>query len=550
MIICCAGCDKPILDKFLLTVLDRTWHAECVRCVDCGCALTDKCFSREGKLFCRSDFFRRFGTKCSGCLQGISPQDLVRKARDRVFHLKCFTCCVCRKQLSTGEELYVLDENKFICKQDYMSGKAMADSFTGGSEDEEDEPMDVKPNIEANNNAGTPPTSAHQPPLAPPTLTPANPSALSNSPSSVSAPTPGAGLPAGVLMGGGRPNTPTRSLGVVPPTNTPPILEPMRVSDTKVNSSFAGFNLCLSPVWLCMSSVCLAVSVAVSCVAVDVFRVSVCVSCGAVSVVVFRVSDRPISHGLSLNDQVSITTETPPTDKDPGSFHDSDVSDAEGSTEPKDQGGSGDPKLTDDDKAGNKRRGPRTTIKAKQLEILKNAFASTPKPTRHIREQLAKETGLPMRVIQVWFQNKRSKERRMKQLTSMGMRAHLFGNPRKLRGMRMSPSMEDGFPYYGDAFGYGPQGFHDFFPGQGPPPPPGMSFPHGLPPAMEQPLPPGGPMSDYPGLAALGGPPVTEAGHFMTQPPDMLSLSQRSSPDSIPGQSGNFDHQVNEGLVW
>ena len=50
---------------------------------------------------------------------------------------------------------------------------------------------------------------------------------------------------------------------------------------------------------------------------------------------------------------------------------------------------------------GNKRRGPRTTIKAKQLEVLKVAFNNTPKPTRHIREQLAKETGLPMRVIQV-----------------------------------------------------------------------------------------------------------------------------------------------------
>lgn len=33
--------------------------------------------------------------------------------------------------------------------------------------------------------------------------------------------------------------------------------------------------------------------------------------------------------------------------------------------------------------------------------MLKNAFSQTPKPTRHIREQLAKETGLPMRVIQV-----------------------------------------------------------------------------------------------------------------------------------------------------
>lgn len=54
-----------------------------------------------------------------------------------------------------------------------------------------------------------------------------------------------------------------------------------------------------------------------------------------------------------------------------------------------------------DDGAGGKRRGPRTTIKAKQLEVLKTAFNQTPKPTRHIREQLAKETGLSMRVIQV-----------------------------------------------------------------------------------------------------------------------------------------------------
>ena len=29
-----------------------------------------------------------FGTKCAGCAQGISPNDLVRKARSKVFHLK------------------------------------------------------------------------------------------------------------------------------------------------------------------------------------------------------------------------------------------------------------------------------------------------------------------------------------------------------------------------------------------------------------------------------------------------------------------------------
>jgi len=121
------------------------------------------------------------------------------------------------------------------------------------------------------------------------------------------------------------------------------------------------------------------------------------------------------------------------------------------------------------DEAGGKRRGPRTTIKAKQLEILKTAFSQTPKPTRHIREQLAKETGLSMRVIQVWFQNKRSKERRMKQL-SHGMFPRFFGGP------------------FGD-FGYGgrfPGHPSDFFP------PSHMGFlgpPSGLLPSMEQPLP-------------------------------------------------------------
>ena len=66
-----------------------------------------------------------------------------------------------------------------------------------------------------------------------------------------------------------------------------------------------------------------------------------------------------------------------------------------------------------------KRRGPRTNITAKQLETLRSVFNQTPKPTRVVREQLAKDTQLPMRVIQVWFQNKRSKEKRMHALRFM-----------------------------------------------------------------------------------------------------------------------------------
>jgi len=437
MITCCAACDKPILDKFLMNVLERTWHAECVRCFDCHINLTDKCFSREGKLFCRDDFFRRFGTKCSGCGHGISPQDLVRKARDKVFHLKCFTCLVCRKQLSTGEELYVLDENRFICKEDYISGKSLPDAVIHGGEDEdEDEEFSTSTEV----------ITTALPPLA---------------------------------------------LG------SPPIK-----LETNNNTTTSTANPGSAP------------------------------SADALSE-----KAASVGHPESVVDSDK-------HESDPGSDAEMDPS-RDSQTENKSPDG-------DDKVSGNKRRGPRTTIKAKQLEVLKAAFQATPKPTRHIREQLAKETGLPMRVIQVWFQNKRSKERRMKQLSSMGMRAHMFGNPRKLRGMRMSPSMDE-FPFYADGQFYGHQPpFNEFFPGG---PNPAMGFPPGgpVPVSMEQPLPPGGPMGEF----AMNGMGMEHP--FMPHPGDLMS--QRSSPDSgmVPnmppsgppqGPGAFTDHPSNEGLVW
>ena len=54
----CAGCEQPIKERYLDKVLDLTWHTYCVLCADCRSELKDKCFSRDGKLFCRRDFFR------------------------------------------------------------------------------------------------------------------------------------------------------------------------------------------------------------------------------------------------------------------------------------------------------------------------------------------------------------------------------------------------------------------------------------------------------------------------------------------------------------
>lgn len=72
---------------------------------------------------CCCILFRRYGTKCSGCGLGIAPSELVRKPQDKVFHLNCFSCYSCKRQLSTGDHLYVVGDNKFLCKEDYFLSK-------------------------------------------------------------------------------------------------------------------------------------------------------------------------------------------------------------------------------------------------------------------------------------------------------------------------------------------------------------------------------------------------------------------------------------------
>ncbi|XP_041370648.1 LIM/homeobox protein Lhx3-like isoform X2 [Gigantopelta aegis] len=124
----CAGCSEPILDRFILKVLDRSWHSRCLKCADCLVQLADKCFSKGDKVYCKEDFFKRFGTKCAGCEKGIPPTEVVRRAQDNVYHLDCFACLMCARQLNTGDEFYLMEDRKLVCKNDYEAAKARGTS--------------------------------------------------------------------------------------------------------------------------------------------------------------------------------------------------------------------------------------------------------------------------------------------------------------------------------------------------------------------------------------------------------------------------------------
>ncbi|KFO70374.1 LIM/homeobox protein Lhx5 [Cuculus canorus] len=351
----CAGCERPILDRFLLNVLDRAWHIKCVQCCECKCNLTEKCFSREGKLYCKNDFFRRFGTKCAGCSQGISPSDLVRKARNKVFHLNCFTCMVCNKQLSTGEELYIIDENKFVCKEDYLN----------------------------------------------------SPSLKEGSLNSVSSCT-------------------DRSL-------SPDLQDPMQ-DDTKETDNSTS-------------------------------------------------SDKETTNNEN-----------------------------------------------EEQNSGTKRRGPRTTIKAKQLETLKAAFAATPKPTRHIREQLAQETGLNMR--QAYFSLRPGMRGGRVGWEPLGGGSGAGCGARWDLGRFLAvrtplhpflPSLTD---YQGDY--YGPGGNYDF-------------FPHGPPSQAQSPADSSYLQNSGPGSTPLGPLEPPLSGHHSSENQrytDMISHPDTPSPE--PGMTGSL----------
>lgn len=56
--ISCGSCSQPICDRYIMKVLDAKYHERCLQCCSCFCNLTNTCYQRDNKLYCRIDYER------------------------------------------------------------------------------------------------------------------------------------------------------------------------------------------------------------------------------------------------------------------------------------------------------------------------------------------------------------------------------------------------------------------------------------------------------------------------------------------------------------
>jgi hypothetical protein len=109
----CAKCGIPISNDMPgCKAIGNIFHVDCFSCAVCGKQLAGTAFySVDSKPFCEADYLNTL-EKCSMCKEPITKKLL--RASGKTFHPECFVCVVCNSSLD-GVQFTVDTENNVHC---------------------------------------------------------------------------------------------------------------------------------------------------------------------------------------------------------------------------------------------------------------------------------------------------------------------------------------------------------------------------------------------------------------------------------------------------
>ncbi|KAF0870921.1 ABLM2 protein, partial [Crocuta crocuta] len=101
----CGGCGTEIKNGQSLVALDKHWHLGCFKCEACGKQLDAEYISKDGLPYCEADYHTKFGIRCDGCEKYITGH--VLEAGEKHYHPLCALCVRCGRMFAEGEEMYL-----------------------------------------------------------------------------------------------------------------------------------------------------------------------------------------------------------------------------------------------------------------------------------------------------------------------------------------------------------------------------------------------------------------------------------------------------------
>uniref|UniRef100_A0AAR2L8V5 LIM domain kinase 1 n=1 Tax=Pygocentrus nattereri TaxID=42514 RepID=A0AAR2L8V5_PYGNA len=92
------------------------WHSG--KCCECSASLSHWYYEKDGRLYCKKDYWAKFGELCHGCSEPITT-GLIMVAGEQKYHPECFTCLNCRTFIGDGDTYALVERSKLYCGNCY-----------------------------------------------------------------------------------------------------------------------------------------------------------------------------------------------------------------------------------------------------------------------------------------------------------------------------------------------------------------------------------------------------------------------------------------------